>query len=134
MSYPVVAYPELVGSYDVDCCSGGGGRYDRVLEYRVWSKGPTGWCLLMRFSHPADLLGCDYDPATTHLVALVEQDWYFNCKGEYVQMRRVTEWDINWLEKRTMLMDMTDEVGTVLGQTLCSVVPSACLSPKDRGT
>ena len=93
---PNVFNKSRVGSYDIQAFSGGGRRYDRVLEYRVWTVNSQGKTGLYVFNN--------YKDAEHHnvknggnLVALVEQDYYFDKYNNRINKKRITEWRIEWL-------------------------------------
>ncbi len=110
-------YPENVGHYPMMCSSGGGYRYDRVLEWRVWRKDGDGELALYSFpsfQKAQSFMRKVSNDIYTHLVVLVEQKkWYkMNEKGSYVddegrhyslsRKTRITEWAPEWLLRNSI--------------------------------
>jgi len=107
-------HPENVGHYPTMCNSGGGYRYDRVLEWRVWrkdSEGELGVYSFPSFQKAQTFLRKVDDSRYSHLVVLVEQkSWYkMDEQGDYVDPQgesyslvnepRITEWAPEWLKQ-----------------------------------
>lgn len=113
-TYPLVADAKLVGTYDEDCKSGGGIRYDKVLEYRMWVKTHKGKLCCIRFVTAEKLLKATATAIQSgrfryvHDVALVQQDGYYepDPKGLHthkgktytlIPTTRFTEFPLEWL-------------------------------------
>ncbi len=100
--YPDAIDPSKVGTYTLEVFSGGGYFYDKVLEYRVWSKenGQTSMTAFATYKDAEDFaLQSKY--AAIPLV-LVWQEEHINEPepGRYVHITkpRITEWQTSWLK------------------------------------
>ena len=108
---PVSFYPEKVGKYPAKTKAGGGFRYDRVLEYRVWFRSEKEAANFASFTDYFEAAGyaigiyMTKNPYYVHIVALIEQDYYYECKsaeepeviGEKIEQKRITEWNPEWI-------------------------------------
>ena len=83
-----------VGTYPLSVFSGGGKRYDRILEYRVWTKNESVELVLNCFDDYNDALNfTKYCTGTNiHFVALVEQDYYYDKDDNKIDKKRLAEW------------------------------------------
>ena len=88
-----------VGTYPLCVFTGGGKRYDRILEYRVWIKNKDGELSMESFGDYNDALKDDKyaDGIYSHFVALVEQDWFYDKDDNKIDEKRITEWKPDWL-------------------------------------
>ena len=88
-----------VGTYPLSVFSGGGKRYDRILEYRVWTKNESVELVLNCFDDYNDALNFTKytDSMFTRFVALVEQDWYYDTDNNKIDGKRLTELKPDWL-------------------------------------
>ena len=88
-----------VGTYSMGAFAGGGKRYDRILEYRVWIKNKNGELSMDSFDDYNDALNFyKYDDGIySHFVVLVEQDWYYDKDNNKINKTRLTEWEPDWL-------------------------------------
>ena len=88
-----------VGTYSPCAFTGGGKRYDRILEYRVWTKDNNGELSMDSFDDYNDALNFyKYaDGIYSHFVVLVEQDWYYDKDNNKIDEKRITEWKPDWL-------------------------------------
>ena len=85
--YPEVVDRSMVGHYHPECKSGGGMRYDRVLEYRLWYRTGNGELTLQVSHDPTQLHRLAMQLSSSqkkeqqqnemHLLVLVEQDWHW---------------------------------------------------------
>jgi hypothetical protein len=108
--YPSAHDKSKIGTYGHLCASGGGHRYDRVLEYRVWVRYdgmPSAKCFSFSSHDDAAKFRSvlpKKDKTYDRLVVLVEQDWYYvDPQGApqnmlEIRQNRKTEWDPVWLD------------------------------------
>ena len=98
---PKVADESKVGEYDTLCFSGAGFIWDEVLEYRVWSSGPTE-CHTFASYDEAERFS-EATATRSIVLALVKQVEYFEGNAKecaiLVQPKRprVCEWQVPWL-------------------------------------
>jgi len=103
--YPVAYDKAKVGTYPWWTHAGGGLRYDKLLEFRVWfSVGSKAHVKAFPTAEAAlryRPLGSAYN---THRVCLVSQDWWISEEpGEpryRVNSSRVTEWPIEYAKSK----------------------------------
>lgn len=101
-NYPEADDPDKVGTYPPEVFAGGGYFYDKVLEYRVWSK-VGGKTKMDAFATLKDAKNYARSHRNTEMpVVLVWQKEHINepKPGVYVHVTqpRITEWQIDWLK------------------------------------
>lgn len=99
--YPEAIDKEKVGEYAPLSKSGGGGRFDAVLEYRVWvhpDSGDDNFVTFATYEEAKIYLGDDC--LIEEPIALVRQDWYITHDGDTIKrvmQERITEWQVDWM-------------------------------------
>lgn len=110
---------QMVNEYEWEAYSGGGSRYDAVLEYRVWAKDDRGLGMMAfaTYKEAIDLAVEEYAKGYyyIHVMALVRQDWipFLDGEGNLVidDEPRQTEWDPEWVLTSVEFSQLTqDEV------------------------
>lgn len=101
-TYPKAANPDKVGTYDDHAFSGGGYFYDEVLEYRVWTKEGKNTAYYAFPAYEDALRFAQSQKLNDAPVVLVLQNSYIEedelGKMKHVHKKRITEWDVEWLE------------------------------------
>ena len=99
--YPPASQPTKVGTYPLQCASGGGYVYDEVLEYRVWYATEEGDRCQAFASYPEAVRFFKKTPrAEAPLVLVLQKEWIDEPrKGEKIHKTtpRISEWQVVWL-------------------------------------
>ena len=102
---PTAADPSVVGKNPSLAKSGGGGRWDEVIEYRVWIKDDDGMSMNAFADYKdAHNFAVDHYVEGTwyiHVMVLIRQKWqvWLDSRGELVfnDEETITEWQPEWL-------------------------------------
>jgi len=102
---PPATNPKMVGKYNMKCKSGGGGRWDQVLEYRVWVRTDDdlyfkSYANYLDAHEEATKLQTKDDVEYVHVVVLIKQNWqvwWESGKIVFNDEETITEWQPEWL-------------------------------------
>ena len=118
--YPKAVNVDMIGKYDLLAKSGGGGRYDEVLAYRLWvrEEGQEVWC--KEYSTYEEALADAIifknkdNIMYVHFMVLLRQEWiYYERYGNLVieDMHQNVEWQPDWLLSENEIYIMSkDEI------------------------
>src|SRR6185437_11903946 len=101
--FPQIKDKDKIATYDLESFSGGGFRYDHVLEYRVWVTYKDGKLGCHAYTHPSFININDFHwkkIIDIEICALIEQITYYDEDGVTLitpEKPRITEWALYFL-------------------------------------